>query len=314
MLVIGHLPIVSLDARSYGAEPVTFCVVVETRRIQRDGVGLHVEVDGPDDATPVLFLHGVGSSGRTWEWVSDELTRRRRIIRLDLRGHGRSDHAPGTYDLPRYGGDAAAVLAELVPRPAVLVGNSLGGVVAWWVVQNHPELVVAALLEDPPLLAGETPEPDVARFRDVFHGVKAVILESRERGLSEEQTAQHIGTIRWGPPGTPTLGELLTDDGLATMAFGYTRLDIGVIDGAIDGSTLAMTETRSPVDRPVVIVAADDAAGAAFTTGDERRLAESQPGVEVLRIAGSGHRIHDMRDHRDIFAGHLRRFLDAYAG
>ena len=98
------------------------------------------------------------------------------------------------------------------------------------------------------------------------------------------------------------------------MAFGYTRLDIGVIDGAIDGSTLAMTETRSPVDRPVVIVAADDAAGAAFTTGDEGHLAVSQPGVEVLRIAGSGHRIHDMRDHRDIFAGHLRRFLDAYAG
>jgi len=36
MLVIGHLPIVSLDARSYGAEPVTFCVVVETRRLLMD--------------------------------------------------------------------------------------------------------------------------------------------------------------------------------------------------------------------------------------------------------------------------------------
>ena len=173
--------------------------------------------------------------------------------------------------------------------------------------------MTAALLEDPPLLAGETPEPEVKRFRDVFHGVKAVILESRERGISEEETAQHIGTIRWGPPGTPALGQILTDDGLAGMAFGYRRLDIGVIDGAIDGSTLAAAETRSHVTPHVVVVAADDAAGAAFSTGDEERLARSQPTVEVVRVAGSGHRIHDMRDHREAFAGHLRRFLDTHA-
>ena len=288
--------------------------MAETRRIEHGGVGLHVEVDGPEDGPPILFLHGVGSSGRTWEWVPDELTRGRRVIRVDLRGHGRSDHEPGTYVLERYGADAVSVLVEVAARPAVLVGNSLGGVVAWWIAQNHPELVVAALLEDPPLLAGETPEPEVARFRDVFHSVKAVILESRERGLTEEQTARHIGGIPWGPPGTPPLGELLTTDGLATMAFGYTRLDIGVIDGAIDGSTLAAADTRSPVVPAVVIVAADDAAGAAFTTGDEARLADSQSGVEVHRVAGSGHRIHDMRDHREAFAAHLRRFLDTRVG
>jgi pimeloyl-ACP methyl ester carboxylesterase len=288
--------------------------MAETRRIRSDGIGLHVEVDGPVDETPVLFLHGVGSSGRTWEWLPDEIVRGRQIIRVDLRGHGRSDHAPGRYELAGYGADAVSVLADLAPRRAVVVGNSLGGVVAWWIVQHYPELVVAALLEDPPLFAGETPEPDARRFRDVFHAVKAVILESRERGLSEEQTAQHIGTIRWGPPGTPPLGELLTEDGLATMAFGYTRLDIGVIDGAIDGSTLAAAQTQSPLSRPVVVIAADDAVGAAFTIADERRLAKSQPSVEVLRIAGSGHRIHDMQDHRAVFADHLRRFLDAFAG
>ena len=287
--------------------------MAETRRIESDGVGLHVELEGPEDGTPVLLLHGVGSSGRTWEWLPDELTRGRRIVRVDLRGHGRSDHAPGSYRLPRYGADVVAVLRTVESRPVVVVGNSLGGVLAWWLAQNHPGLVTAALLEDPPLFAGETPDTEAGRFRDVFHGVRAVILESRRRGLSEEETAQHIGAIRWGPPGTPPLGELLTDDGLATMAFGYSRLDIGVIDGAIDGSTLAAADTRSPVTSSTVIVAADDTAGAAFSTGDEQRLAESQPTVEVLRITGSGHRIHDMRAHREEFAGHLRRFLEEYA-
>jgi pimeloyl-ACP methyl ester carboxylesterase len=144
--------------------------------------------------------------------------------------------------------------------------------------------------------------------------VKASILESQEHGLSEEGMAERIGAIRWGPPGTPPLGELLTDDGIRALAFGYGRLDIGVIDGAIDGSTLAATETRTPVTPPVVIVAADDAAGAAFSIGDAERLARNQPSVEVIRIAGSGHRIHDERRHRDAYVGHLRRFLDVYAG
>jgi pimeloyl-ACP methyl ester carboxylesterase len=287
--------------------------VLETRRIESDGVGLHLELEGPDDGAPVLFLHGVGSSGRTWKWLPDELTRGLRVVRVDLRGHGRSDHAPNTYVLPRYGADVAAVLRSVASRPAVVVGNSLGGVIAWWLAQNHPELVTAALLEDPPLLAGETPETEAGRFRDVFHAVKAVILEGRERGLSEEELARHIATIRWGPPETPALGELLTDDGLATMAYGYHRLDVGVIDGAIDGSTVAAAQTGAPVGPPVVIVAADDAAGAAFSTGDEERLVRIQPTVEVVRVAGSGHRIHDMRAHRETFVGHLRRFLGTYA-
>src|SRR6185503_17610414 len=200
--------------------------------------------------------------------------------------------------------DVAAVLRSVASRPAVVVGNSLGGVIAWWLAQSHPDLVTAALLEDPPLLAGETPETEAGRFRDVFHAVRAVILEGRERGLSEEELAGHIATIRWGPPGTPALGELLTEDGLRTMAFGYQRLDIGVIDGAIDGSTLAAAEIRTPVTLPV--------AGVAFSTDDEERLMPIQPTVEVVRVAGSGHRIHDMRTHREAFTGHLRRFLNRY--
>jgi esterase len=282
--------------------------------IQADGVGLHVEVEGPEDGAPVVFLHGVGSSGRTWEWLPDTVTRGRRIVRIDLRGHGRSDHAPGTYDLARYGADVVTVLRERVARPALFVGHSLGGVVAWWLAQSHSELVAAALLEDPPLLAGETPDVEAGRFRDVFHVVKATILAGREHGLSDEEMAERIGAMRWGPPGTPPLREVLTADALAALAYGYRRLDIGVIDGAIDGSTLAATITGSPVTPPVVIVAGDEAAGAAFSTEDEIRLLQSQPSVQVQRIAGSGHRIHEARLHRHAFTDHLRRFLDTHGG
>ena len=127
-------------------------------RVESDGVGLHVEVDGPPDGAPVVFLHGVSGSGETYGWLPDEIVRGRRIVRIDLRGHGRSEHATGTYVVDRYAEDVVAVLREVVGRAAVLVGHSLGGVVAWSVAQRHSELVVASFLEDPPLYYGEREE------------------------------------------------------------------------------------------------------------------------------------------------------------
>ena len=59
-----------------------------------------------------------------------------------------------------------AVLEE-VGTPAVLVGHSLGGVVAWWLAQKHPGHVIAAFLEDPPLFAAEASEAFLASYREV---------------------------------------------------------------------------------------------------------------------------------------------------
>jgi pimeloyl-ACP methyl ester carboxylesterase len=67
------------------------------------------------------------------------------IVRLDFRGPGRSAQTPGHYRFAD-GSDVVRVLREL-DRCAVLVGHSLGGVLAWWVAQSHPDLVAAALLE-----------------------------------------------------------------------------------------------------------------------------------------------------------------------
>ena len=107
---------------------------------------------------------------------------------------------------------------------------------------------------------------------------------------------------------------MLTDDAIAALAFGYHRLDIGVIDGAIDGSTLAPTDTRALVTPPVMIVAADDALGAAFSSDDARRLASTGQPAQVTRVVANGHRIHQSRRHRAAWVEHVRRFLGAYDG
>jgi pimeloyl-ACP methyl ester carboxylesterase len=282
-------------------------------RVVPDLVELHLEVDGPENGPPVLFLHGITGSARTWAWLPDDLTAGRRVARLDFRGHGRSGRTPGTYTLAHYGADVVRVLEELGPRPAVLVGHSLGGVVAWWTAQRRPDLVGAAFLEDPPLFTGDPSSPRAARVMALFELRRAEALAYQAVGLSEDEAAGKLGALVWGPPGSPTFREIAHDDAVAAMSFGHLRMDVGVLDAALDGTALVGTDTTSPVTRPVTILAADDAFGAAFTSADGERLARTQPSVVVIGVGGCGHGIHDDRRHRETFAGHLRRFLDEHA-
>jgi pimeloyl-ACP methyl ester carboxylesterase len=281
--------------------------------VENRGVRLHVEVDGPASAVPVVFLHGVTSSARTWGWLPAELVRGRRIVRLDFRGHGRSGRAPGTYDVAQHGDDVVAVLRELGAGRAAFVGHSLGGAVVWWLAVNHPHVVGAGFLEDPPLYRGDLRTPENERFRLAFERARASARACQEARLSEAEVAERIGAAAWGPPGAPVLRELACEDAVAAMAYAHLRMDVAVLDGAIDGSTLAPLDLAAPVAPPLTVLAADDARGAVFTTEDEARLARTHPDVRVVRVEGSGHGIHFERRFRETFRLQLERFLDVHA-
>ncbi|MFQ5521968.1 MAG: alpha/beta fold hydrolase [Acidimicrobiia bacterium] len=91
-----------------------------------DGTTIHYEVGGVGD--PVILVHGITESGRSWDPVTARLADRYRVIVPDLRGHGASDKGP-SYDLGSMAGDVASVaMAEGISNPR-LVGHSLGGAV-----------------------------------------------------------------------------------------------------------------------------------------------------------------------------------------
>ena len=274
---------------------------------------LHVEVEGPPDAAPVVFLHGVSGSLRTYAWLTGAITEGRRIVRVDLRGHGRSGHAPGTYTVERYAEDVVGALRETVGRPAVLVGHSLGGVVAWWVAQRHPELVAGAFLEDPPLYMGEPAEHERNEAVPVFRAILAAVAQWQTEGVTAAAAAAQLAAAPFGPDPARTTGEAVCDDVPGARAEALLRMDPGVLEGAADRSTLAGTDTTSPVAVPVLVLAADDAMGAAFPTRHAERLAITHPDVEVVRVAGAAHGIHDQRDRRADYVEQLARFLTAHA-
>jgi pimeloyl-ACP methyl ester carboxylesterase len=91
----------------------------------------------------VVLVHGFGGAASNWTAVAPALVERCRVLAPELPGHGGSSALPGPGEtLDPY----ADRVAALLPEPAVLVGHSLGGVVALRLAARHPRLVRAIVL------------------------------------------------------------------------------------------------------------------------------------------------------------------------
>jgi pimeloyl-ACP methyl ester carboxylesterase len=91
-----------------------------------------------------LFLHGYACSAEDWTAVADRLPGTHLLV--DLPGHGTQSTAPSA-GFGELVDDTAALLARL-SRPAVLIGHSMGGMVAMRVAATHPGLIRGLVLAD----------------------------------------------------------------------------------------------------------------------------------------------------------------------
>ena len=114
------------------------------------GARLHVRDTGPRAAPAIVLLHGFGSSLQTWDAWAADLDRDHRLIRYDLPGFGLTGRDPtGDYTDERSIAVLLALLDQLgVPR-ATIVGNSMGGRIAWRFAAAHPERVHKLVLISP---------------------------------------------------------------------------------------------------------------------------------------------------------------------
>ena len=115
-----------------------------------DGTRIRCLVAGDPAAPAMVFLHGLGEQAAGWEPVADRLAGAFRVIALDLRGHGASDR-PGVYSYELMRDDVVGVLDALELREVVLVGHSMGGVVAYLVALARPQQVARLVVEDAPM-------------------------------------------------------------------------------------------------------------------------------------------------------------------
>ncbi|WJN59648.1 alpha/beta hydrolase [Pseudomonas sp. SO81] len=95
---------------------------------------------------PVLLLHGLGSSLLDWQPQIEHLAQHCEVIAMDVRGHGRSEPLRAPVSMAELAGDVAAFIRALQIAPCILVGISMGGMLTFQLLAEHPELVRAAVV------------------------------------------------------------------------------------------------------------------------------------------------------------------------
>ena len=120
------------------------------------GVRIHYVTLGDPHAAPVLMIHGFPDYWYSWRALMAGLARDHYVIAIDQRGYNLSDHPAGeqNYQLNDLVGDVAAVLKQAGLPRATIIGHDWGGVVAWQVAMDRPELVDRLVILNLPHVRG----------------------------------------------------------------------------------------------------------------------------------------------------------------
>jgi 3-oxoadipate enol-lactonase len=146
---------------------------------------LHYRIDGIPDGPALVFANSLGTDLRLWDKVLPLLPTGLKVLRYDMRGHGLSDAPPGPYAMGALVRDLEALMDHLEIRDAVLVGLSIGGMVAQGLAVKRPDLLRGLVLSNTAAKIGTR-----AMWEDRVATVRAQGVEALADAVLE----------RWFPP------------------------------------------------------------------------------------------------------------------
>lgn len=155
-----------------------------------------LDMGGPADGPLLIGLHGLGGSHLNWTAVGPALSRRCRVVALDLVGHGLTPVGTRTADMEGHRQLVSGVIRTWGGGPAILMGNSMGGLVAALQAAEEPESVAGLVLVDPALPTarlGLVHPRVIANFLlCAVPGVGEGYLTQRRRHTTAEQTVHRV--------------------------------------------------------------------------------------------------------------------------
>jgi pimeloyl-ACP methyl ester carboxylesterase len=248
---------------------------------------------GPNHGPPLVLFHGVLRGWRDFAPLLAELSLRHHLFLLDFRGHGDSTHdAAGNYRVADYVEDGLSLLHEIVPKPAMLYGHSLGAMVAAAVASRAPEAVAGVILEDPPF------ESMGVRIHDsplgsYFRQVQRVVAEFGSRPVAE--IARALAEIPMeGQPGVK-LGDIRDGVSLRFSATYLRQVDPRVLKPIVEAQWLTgydLQNIRTGIASPVLLLQGDVAAGGMLTDQDAELWSQEVRDCIRIKFPGTGHLIH----------------------
>jgi 3-oxoadipate enol-lactonase len=207
---------------------------------------VHHLIEGPAGAPALVLSHSLGASAAMWDPQMAALAGRYRVIRYDLRGHGRSPVPPGPCDIADLGADLIALLDRLGLARAHLGGLSLGAMVSLWAAARHPQRVDRLVVCSTSALLGPArmwaERAALVRAR----GTEAVADAVVGRWFTPGYQAQHpdrVAEMRALIAGTPA-------EGYAACCGAIERMDLRPELAGIAAPTLAIAAADDPSTPP----------------------------------------------------------------
>jgi pimeloyl-ACP methyl ester carboxylesterase len=237
--------------------------------VQRGGVSLfYEEANGADDSKrPILLVHGWCCDHSFFAPQFEHFAQEgHRVVAVDLRGHGQSDKPKDTYTMQLFADDLAFLSQKLRLAKPVVIGHSMGGVVAFAFAARYPKLPAAVVAID----AGLTPPPAVGTALSGFID-----------GLRGPGYRQAIGDY------AKAVLILSTDDpartaGILACMEAPQHVAVSALEG---GHAYDANEAKGRLVAPVLYIAADEYPPRA----DILRLRTLVPELHYGHVVGSGH-------------------------
>lgn len=233
---------------------------------------------------PLVMFHGGAWCWQEYLSLIPDLSRNWHVCALDLRGNGKSGWVTGQYRLEDFTEDGVSFLRSLI-APAVLVGHSIGGVVALMVAARYPDKVKAIIIEDSPLTI-DNYRNIIEYSREMFN----VWLKLKKSAGSAEELSWALANEYRDYPG-------VTSQWIMFFARCLWQLDPTFFDSLLYDFTgfvkgYDYKEIIKRIHCPILFLRGETKLGAVMTDEEITWLKNNFSDVTCVEIAGVGHLLH----------------------
>jgi pimeloyl-ACP methyl ester carboxylesterase len=235
--------------------------------------GTKIFYDTYGQGTPIVFLHPWTTNGYIWYYQTFPFALTNRVIVIDHRGHGRSDKPKSGYSIQEHASDVTAVLDAAKVDKAVLVGNSIGGMIAMQFNLDHPDRVIGNLiLSSGTGLGEEMPKEAAAAFAKDFAGTFGALLEGAVSAKSKRERPEILQVMK---------AHATVESNFPRHVFDASMADPNGVFG------WNIKNKLSSIRKPTLVIAGEE--DNATPVAANKFLADNIPGAKLSVVKDVGH-------------------------
>lgn len=229
----------------------------------------------PNASKRAIVIHGITSCSHSWARVAEQLVKGGYyVVAPDLLGHGYASRPNTTngaeYTVDKLTASIQPLLSHSAAPVSLIIGHSLGGLVALSLLSLLPSNSTRVVLVDPPL--------------EIPPEIMPVVREDCVGGVTHPKTFEQMATANplWGRLDViaKVTGEVLCDEGVVNAIF----------DQNVPWSFTRLLSDHASED--IVLIAGDHAYGAVLTAEEVQTLKQTYPHTKIFAVDGASHSVH----------------------